>query len=81
MYEVLKGILVNDLHLRTEDLTPTAGCSEVGLDSLTVLELSEALSGRLGIEIQDYELLELATIGDVVRLMEERLAATAEPRP
>lgn len=82
MYEVLKGILVDDLNLRTEDLTPTAGRVEVGLDSLTAVELSSVLSSKLGIEVHDYELLELATVGDVARLVEERhLAASADPLP
>lgn len=84
MYEVLKGILVDDLQMRAEDVTPTASRVEVGLDSLTVLELSSVLSSRLGIKIHDYELLELATVGDVARLVEERHLAAAErtePRP
>jgi len=72
MYEVLKRILVDDLYLRVEDVTPAAGCVEVGLDSLTAVELSSVLSDRLGIEIHDYELLELATVGDIARLMEQR---------
>ena len=80
MYEVLKRILVDDLYLRTEDITPAAGCAEVGLDSLTAAELSSVLSDRLGIEIHDYELLELATVGDVARLMEQRrLAEPVDP--
>lgn len=75
MYETLKRILVDDLYLRVEDLTPAAGCVEVGLDSLTAAELSSVLSDRLGIEIHDYELLELATVGDVAHLMEQRCPA------
>jgi acyl carrier protein len=85
MYHALKAILVDDLHVRAEDVTPTASCVEVGLDSLTVVELSGVLSSKLGITVQDYELLELATVGDVARLMEERRPAAdaepAEPRP
>jgi acyl carrier protein len=84
VYEVLKGILVDDLNLRTEDVTPTASRVEVGLDSLTAVELSSVLNSRLGIEVHDYELLELTTVGDVARLVEERhlaaAAETAEPR-
>ncbi|GEM_PF-1878726 len=85
MYDVLKNILVDDLQTRAEDITPAATCVEVGLDSLTVLELSSALSSKLGIEIHDYELLELATVADIARLMAERHYAAAgrpaEPRP
>jgi acyl carrier protein len=72
VYEALEGILVNDLQIRAEDLTPTASCVEVGLDSVTVMELSSLLSSRLDVEIHDYELLELATVGDLALLVEER---------
>lgn len=72
MYQTLKSILVNDLQMRAEDITPTATCVDVGLDSLAVMELSSTLVSRLGIQIDAYELLELATVGDVARLMEER---------
>jgi acyl carrier protein len=83
VYTILKAILVDDLQMRADDVFPTASCAEVGLDSLAVMELSELLSSRFGITIHDYELLELATVGDVARLMEERRLAAepAEPRP
>ncbi|UTP36956.1 acyl carrier protein [Streptomyces rapamycinicus] len=73
MYEVLKGILVDDLQMREEDVVPTAGREEVGLDSLTAVELAALLHNRLGIEIHDYELMDAATVADVARLVEERL--------
>lgn len=81
MYNVLKSILVDDLQMRAEDITPKASCIEVGLDSLTVVELSSVLGSRLDIEIRDYELLELATVGDIARLMEERRFAAAADGP
>ncbi|MFD4371335.1 acyl carrier protein [Streptomyces sp. NPDC058486] len=72
MYDALKDILVGDLHVREEDVTPTATREEVGLDSLAVLELATALHERLGIEVHDYELLDADTLADVARLMAER---------
>ncbi|MEU8759657.1 phosphopantetheine-binding protein [Streptomyces sp. NPDC048659] len=72
MYEELKDILVSELHVRAEDIAPTATREEVGLDSLAVLELAAALDARLGIEVQDYELLDAGTLADVARLMAER---------
>ncbi|MEV7427872.1 acyl carrier protein [Streptomyces sp. NPDC091212] len=85
MYEVLKGILVDDLQMREEDVVPTARREEVGLDSLTAVELAALLHTRLGIEVQDYELLDAATVADIGRLLEERLPGTgveaAEGRP
>lgn len=80
MYEVLKGILVDDLQMREDDVVPTATRTEVGLDSVAMVELATLLSARLGIEIHDYELLDAATVGDVARLLEERnLSVGAEP--
>ena len=78
MYTVLKSILVNDLQMRAEDVTPAASCVEVGLDSLAVVELSSVLSSRLGIEIHDYELRELGTVGDIACMMQERRFAAAD---
>ncbi|MEV7279389.1 acyl carrier protein [Streptomyces sp. NPDC093111] len=72
MYDVLKDILVGDLHVREEDVMPTATREEVGLDSLAVVELAAALNDRLGIEVEDYELLDAGTLADVARLMAER---------
>lgn len=77
MYEVLKTILVSDLQVRAEDITPTSSCIDVGLDSLSMVELASVASSRLGIEIHDYELRELATLGDIARLMDERGIAAA----
>lgn len=80
MFDVLKKILVEDLQIRAEDITSAVNCAEVGLDSLTVTELSSVLSSRFGVEIHDYELLELSTVGDVANLVEERcFAAAGEP--
>ncbi|WAP60616.1 acyl carrier protein [Streptomyces sp. S465] len=73
MYEILKGILVDDLQMRAEEVVPTAGREEVGLDSLTAVELAALLHSRLGIEIHDYELMDTATVADIARLLEERL--------
>jgi acyl carrier protein len=80
VYDLLKSILVDDLQIRAEDITSAANRAEVGLDSLGVTELSSVLSSRLDIEIHDYELLELRTVGDIARLMEKRrFDAAGEP--
>lgn len=72
MYEVLKAILVEDLQLRDADVRPEVGREGAGLDSLAVVELSMILSKRLRIEISDDELMRVATVADIARLMEER---------
>ncbi|MEU7588195.1 acyl carrier protein [Micromonospora sp. NPDC049230] len=75
MFDQLKAILVEDLQMRTEDVVATADRVEVGLDSLAVVELSDLLSKRLDIHVSDYELLALATVGDIAELVAERCRA------
>ncbi|OLL99879.1 hypothetical protein Ae406Ps2_2375c [Pseudonocardia sp. Ae406_Ps2] len=74
-YSVLTEILVDEFQLCAEDLSADARCGEVGLDSLTAAELAGLLRSRLGVEVQDYERLELPTLGDVAALVETRLPA------
>jgi len=75
VYELLKTILVDELHMCAADVRPTASRADVGLDSLAVVELAAALNSRLGIAVKDYEVLEAETVGDVVRLIEQHRAA------
>ncbi|MFC8393828.1 MULTISPECIES: acyl carrier protein [unclassified Streptomyces] len=72
MFDVLRGILVDELQMRAEDVVPTATRTEVGLDSVALVELAELLNTGLGIEIHDYELAEAGTLADLARLVEER---------
>ncbi|MET7937549.1 acyl carrier protein [Streptomyces sp. NPDC005322] len=72
MYETLKAIFINDLHLMEEDIRPEATREEAGLDSLAMVELSMMLSKRLGIEVSDDELLEAATVAEIVDLVSQR---------
>lgn len=82
MFEVLRGILVDELQMRAEDVVPTATRTEVGLDSVALVELAELLNTGLGIEIHDYELAEAGTLADLARLVEERhRALPPEPSP
>jgi acyl carrier protein len=80
VFEVLKRILVDDLQMRAQDISPAVSCAEVGVDSLAVAELASVLTSRLNIEIHDYELLELRTVGDIADLVQERCSAAAEER-
>jgi len=74
MYELLKTIMVEDLKLDAADIIPDASREDAGLDSLAVVELSMVLSRRLGVDIPDDQLLELATVADIARFIEQRTA-------
>lgn len=72
MYEILSGILVEDLHLNVSDVRPDASCEDAGLDSLAMVELSMILQKRLNMQISDDELLATKRMADIVRMMEAR---------
>jgi acyl carrier protein len=75
MYELLKTIMIQDLQLNAEHVSPEASREDAGLDSLAIIELSMLLSRRHGIDITDDELLELQTVADIAELIEQRTAA------
>lgn len=81
VYEELKEILVDELQVRAEDVAPSAGREEVGLDSLAAVELAALLSGRYGVQIHDYEVLEADTVADVAELLAERRAPASDRAP
>jgi acyl carrier protein len=73
VYEELKTLLVDDLRLDEKALRPEAGREEAGLDSLAVVELSMLLSDRYRVQISDEDLLEAATVADIVCLLEQQM--------
>ncbi|MEW9532088.1 acyl carrier protein [Microbispora sp. NPDC049125] len=74
MFDTLKDILVKKLKVTPGQVTPDASREDIELDSLAVVELSMVLEQELGIVISDNELIDVPTVGDIARLMEERSA-------
>lgn len=74
MYDQLKTIMIEDLFLNFDEVQPDASREDAGLDSLAVVELSMSLRRRFGIQISDEELLDLDTVEDIARLIEQRNA-------
>lgn len=68
----LQDILVGTLKVPREQITLEATTEEIELDSLAMVELSMILEQELGIAVSDDELAAAKTVGDIVRLMEER---------
>lgn len=72
MFEQLKEILAGKLLVPADLITMEATPEAIELDSLAVVELSLVLDKELGLKISDDALAEAETVGDIVRLMEER---------
>ena len=66
------------LQLDLEKLTEYALLTEdLGVDSLTAIEMSIELEGRYSIDISDEELAEVATYGDLEKLVLSKTGETA----
>lgn len=77
MFELLKSVMSEVLQLDVDGLRPDASREDAGIDSLAVVELSLVLKQHHGMEITDDELFELATLAEIVALMEQRKRTAA----
>ena len=74
MYELLHGILVDELDLDASGVSPDARREDAGLDSLAMVELSMVLQ-RHNLQVSDLELFKTERVSDIVLLMQERAGA------
>jgi len=72
MYDLLKTIMIEDLRLDADGVSPDSSREDAGLDSLAIVELSMVLSRRFGVDIPDDEMLELKTVAEIAQLIQQR---------
>ncbi len=71
MYEKIKEVLVEKLHVDVNDITPEADIKkDLGADSLDILQLLMSLEEEYDIQIPDDKLAGFVTVQDVVDYME-----------
>lgn len=71
--EKVKSIVVEQLGVKPEEVTPTASfVNDLGADSLDTVELVMALEEEFGIEIPDEDAEKMTTIGDAIKYIEEK---------
>lgn len=71
--EKVKDIIVEQLGVNAEQVTPTAKFIEdLGADSLDTVELVMAFEEEFNVEVPDEEAEKLQTVGDVVKYIEEK---------
>ncbi|MEU5095539.1 acyl carrier protein [Streptomyces sp. NPDC020996] len=73
-FESVVEVLVARFGLDPETVVPEATFDDLGLDSLSQIELATALKKRLGVAIPDEELSEMAVVADVVAAVEQKTA-------
>ena len=74
MFEELKVILDEQLHLNGKEITPDSRIKEdLGADSLDVLQMLMTIEDEKGIVIPDEELSAFETVGDIVKYLEANM--------
>lgn len=72
MFETLKKFLVDELHVNAEDISMEAELSgDLGINSLELADLVYICEEKFNIEIEDEDLHNFTTVGDVVRYLEK----------
>ncbi len=71
MFETLKNILVEELQLDPDEVTPEAElANDLGINSIELADLVMLCEDKFGIEIEDDDIYNFVTIGDVVSYLE-----------
>lgn len=72
MFEKLRDLIVENLGVSEEEVTKEANLiDDLGADSLDAVELSMAIEDEFGVAIVDEEFQKLATVGDILKAIEE----------
>lgn len=72
MFETLKKFLVYELHVNADDVKMESELSgDLGINSLELADLVYICEEKFNIEIDDEDLHNFTTVGDVVRYLEE----------
>jgi acyl carrier protein len=72
--ERVKKIIVDQLGVDEKEVTPEASfIDDLGADSLDTVELVMAFEEEFGIEIPDSEAEKMASVGDALKYLKEKL--------
>jgi len=75
MFEDLKKFLVDELRVNPDDVTPEAElANDLGINSLELADLVYLCEEKFNIVIDDEELHNFTTVGDIVKYLEAEKA-------
>ena len=74
MFESIKEFLVEELHVNADDVTPAAELiGDLGINSLELADLVYLCEERFDVIIDDEDLHNFNTVGDIVSYLEARV--------
>ena len=72
MYEQFVDVLVEELQINRNDITMDAELSgDLGINSIELADLVMICEEKFDVEFKDEDIYKFATIGDVVKFLEE----------
>lgn len=75
IFEKLKAIAVNDIGIDADKVKPESDIiKELGLDSLDIVDMLMKVEETFGVTIDDNDVVEMKTVADVVRFIENAKA-------
>ncbi len=75
MFEKVKDLLVDELSVNPDDVTPTAELiNDLGINSLELADLVLLCEERFDITIEDEEVQNFVTVGDVAEFLAKKTA-------
>jgi len=77
LYDEVKEVLVAQLAIKPDMVKPDSKVTELGADSLDTIELVAALEEKFGISIPEDDVRQIATVTDIVNLVEQKLRSKA----
>lgn len=75
LYDEIRKMIMSELALDEEVVLPEAHLQDdLGADSLGLLNLAEAIDARYGLQLQGDDLVDIANVGELVKLVESKIA-------
>ncbi|AFV03175.1 MAG: acyl carrier protein [Dehalobacter sp. 4CP] len=71
VYEKVKAIVIDQLGVGEDEITPTTTFQALNADSLDIVELVMALEEEFNLDIADEEVENIQSIADVVKYVQE----------
>jgi acyl carrier protein len=72
IYESVVEVVSSRFGIDKAEVIPEASFDDLGLDSLSQIELATALQRRLGVVFTDEEIIEISDVSDVVTKLQEK---------
>lgn len=72
MFDKVKAILVDELQLKADDITPQAELvNDLGINSLELADLIMTCEEKFNVEIKDEDIRKFTTVGDICAYLEK----------